>query len=152
MDKTEKIVTGLVSVPEAIKIKFEWRDSYNINVRLIDSQHKKLLKIINDLKDWVDEDVPFSIMEHFIKLLNDYTVYHFSCEEKLMEDNSYPEIADQKNEHRHFIDKLNAFKQKLNTDAKLDIEMISFLVNWFLDHIQKKDKKIGTFLNSKSVR
>lgn len=151
MNNAERIITGLVSEPEAIKVKIEWKDSYSVNVKLIDSQHKRLLKIINDLKDWADDDVPFSVLEHFIKLLTDYTVYHFTCEEKLMVEKSYPEIDDQRKEHNYFIDKLNGFKQRLNTDERLDIEMISFLVNWFIDHIQKKDKKIGNFLNSKGI-
>ncbi len=149
MDTSDRVLDAFISVPDIHKIKIEWNDSFNINVKRIDMQHQRFFKITNELKDIADEDIPMNLLEHYIKLLKDYTVYHFFTEERLMREADYPGIEDQQKEHKKFIDKISAFESNKEKDVKLSFEMISFLTNWFLEHIQKKDKKVGEYLNSK---
>lgn len=155
MDNTEKVFSGFISEPEVVKMRIEWKDSFNVNVEQIDTQHKRLLNIINDLKDCVDLKINPVILDRLTDLsldLSDYTIYHFTCEEKLMTEHSYPEIDEQKKEHQYFIAKVNDFKEKIQSDKRLNRDILTFLTNWFLDHVQKKDRKLGKFLNHKIIR
>lgn len=151
MATLKKILQGMVSEPDALTVKIQWKDSYSVNVRRIDAQHKRLLNTINDMKEWAEDDIPLKIIEHFIKLLSEYTVYHFTTEEKLMHDLSYPRLSEQKAEHKCFVEKIKLFREELSKKDDLDKEMLTFLINWFIDHIQKKDRHLGKFLNEKGI-
>ena len=56
--------------------KFEWNDSYLLNITEIDNQHKKLLSIANELYEILigSEEAYKLNMSKVLKKLTDYTV------------------------------------------------------------------------------
>ena len=62
----------------------EWNDALATGIKKIDQQHKHLLEIINQVSAAIehgDSDAAGMALQH----MRDYTVYHFSFEEKLLE-------------------------------------------------------------------
>jgi hemerythrin-like metal-binding domain len=130
-----------------------WSDEYVVGIAKIDSQHQRLVELINELYDGMRAGKGGAILGGIIAELKDYSVQHFKTEEELFDRHLYPEAKAHKAEHDAFIAKVSAFQadyQAKKIGVTLDI--LNFLVDWLKDHILKSDKSYAPFLASKGVR
>ncbi len=120
----------------------KWQESFNVNIKSIDEQHKKLVDILNKMDKSKNEEKKI-ILETFDELF-EYVKYHFSFEEKLMRDKNYSGYAKHKIMHEKIISTLQEYYenfQNKNTENTIDAHtIISFLMDWLLTHIMQKDK------------
>jgi len=131
---------------------FNWSNQYSVNIKQIDEQHKILIGIINELHDGMKAGRGKEVMGPLINKLVDYTVFHFSFEEKLFTSNGYPEASSHKNTHAALVKKVNELKKDYDSGkAILSMEVMNFLKEWLSGHILGTDKKYSSFLNSKGV-
>jgi hemerythrin-like metal-binding protein len=126
--------------------KVIWNEEWNSGNQTIDSQHRKLVKIINDLIEL--QSSPNRIKESQILLdLINYIKYHFDDEERIMELADFPMLAQHKEEHKFFKLKVanlsrDIFKKKHNVSA----EVLNFLKTWLIEHIIEEDKQFRKFI------
>jgi hemerythrin-like metal-binding protein len=131
---------------------FKWKESYNLNINKIDSQHQKLIDLLNDIYDAMSENKTAEQMQSFIRQLSEYTQNHFTTEENLLSKHAYPDLKEHRKAHLFFIGKIDEFKSRFGTiDFALSIDLAKFLKDWFLNHICVTDKKYAPFLKSKGV-
>jgi len=131
---------------------FVWDEKYSVGVRELDTQHKVLIGLLNELFDAMQNGKANEVLGGIISKLVNYTKTHFSTEERYMEQYDYPELAAQKREHNAFTEKVTSFKNDFDAGkVAMSVSITSFLKNWLADHISGSDKKYGPFLNSKGV-
>ena len=129
-----------------------WEEKYSVGVRELDSQHKQLIAILNELYDAMQSQKTNDILGQIISKLINYTKVHFTSEERYMTQYNYPDLASQKREHAAFTEKVLAFQEAFNSGrTSLSVSVTSFLKDWLVNHISGSDKKYGPFLNSKGV-
>lgn len=127
---------------------FQWSNSLSVNVREIDEQHRRLIALINKLFDAMSSGEGKKVLSEVIQGLVDYTVYHFSTEEKYFEQFNYPEATPHKEEHRKFVARVQSFQSEFNEGKTgLSVEMWNFLKDWLVNHIRGTDKKYSRFFN-----
>jgi len=82
--------------------------------------------------------------------LIDYTAFHFSFEEDLLERSGYDGFAMHKEKHNKLVQQVMAFKQQFEAEgvAILD-DLMVFLTKWLNKHIKVFDKEYGKFLLEK---
>ncbi len=86
------------------------------------------------------------IFEH----LTDYTKKHFFTEETMMIKYAYKDYAIHKEEHKKFIEKLYDLKKELNNEKiTISLEVLNFLKDWLLNHIQISDRKYIPYVLNK---
>lgn len=129
-----------------------WNESYSVKIKEIDSQHKKLVDLINQLHDKMKEgkgkDAVGSVLDELVK----YTVYHFSYEESLFAKYSYPEMRTHARSHSDLIEQVKVYVKDFQAgNGVLPMDLMSFLKKWLVDHISGEDKKYTPFLNAKGV-
>lgn len=130
-----------------------WKDDLSVNVAEIDTQHKKLIGLINDLFDAMSQKKSREILGSIINGLTDYTVTHFSFEETQFDKFKYAGTFSHKKEHKDFVDKVNGFRNKFNAgNLSLSIEIMQFLKDWLLNHITVIDKKYSRFFNDNGLK
>jgi hemerythrin len=132
--------------------RIEWDDSYLLGITEIDNQHKKLLAVANDLYDTASGSTDRYVlkMSKVLKSLTDYTVYHFSEEEKFMTKYGYPSVSVHKVEHDSFVNEVNQQIQKLSSGSREDALLFyDFVANWVLTHIAKEDRIWAAFVKPK---
>ena len=129
-----------------------WNDSYSVKVKQFDDQHKKLVDMINKLHDAMKVGKGTESSKEILGSLVSYTQTHFNDEEKLMKQHGYPYYEQHKKEHNQLVMKVADVK-KLIDEGKMLIsqELMQFLKDWLVKHIQGEDQKYGPFLNSKGV-
>lgn len=131
---------------------FAWDDKYSVNVKKMDDQHKKLFNLINELYSHMKKGHGKDHIANTLQELLNYTDYHFGNEEKILENNNYPEIEEQKRLHKMFVDKmLDAQKDFLAGRGGVSVQLTFFLKDWLIGHIGKIDKKYEDFMNKKGI-
>ena len=130
----------------------EWKEAYSVNVHEIDGEHKKLIGMINDLHAAMKVGKGKTIISGILRGMIDYATTHFGTEEKYMRVFDFPGYIEHKAEHDAFTDRVLDFQKKYNRGGVvLSFEVMDFLNNWLVMHIQGTDKKYSPFLNMKGL-
>ncbi len=131
----------------------KWDDSFSVKVAEIDKQHQKLISMINELNDAMKQGKGNDVLGKIINELINYTVFHFSTEEKYFDQFGYPGKASHKNEHAAFVKKVSEFKDKFEkAEVGLSIEVMNFLKDWLKNHIKVIDMKYSQFFNEHGLK
>ena len=84
--------------------------------------------------------------------LLEYARYHFSAEEKLMNDHDYPGLKSHVKEHLDFTRQIVEFDRKYQSgDASFSVDLMILLRDWLLAHILQIDKKCVAYLHKNGV-
>ena len=129
-----------------------WSRELSVQVDLFDDQHKKLLALIGDLYERMEEGAGQDALMDTLKNLIEYTGYHFSSEEKNFKQYSYPNARVHIEQHQSLVAKANELYKGLQKgEGVLSIEVLDFLQDWVLNHIQKTDKEYAAFFKDKKI-
>jgi hemerythrin len=132
----------------------EWSDKFSVGVDSVDRQHQRLVTMVNELFDAMKAGHGKDVLEKTLDSLVQYTVYHFSYEEKLFADTGYPDAERHKHEHEDLTKQALAIQEKVRSGASfaLSMEVMEFLKNWLVNHILGSDKKFGPHLLEKGIK
>ena len=129
-----------------------WNQGYSVNISQIDSQHKKLVDIINDLHDSMKAGKSKEILGKILDELINYTANHFKTEEELFDKYKYPDGIIHKRQHSDLVDQVLKFKSNYESGKSvLSIDLMNFLKDWLVQHMTGSDKKYSSYLNGKGV-
>ncbi len=130
-----------------------WNDNLSVGILQLDTQHKNLVNMINNLYEAMSAGKGKDIIPKILKDMSAYAVTHFSTEEKLMQQYGYPEYESHKREHELFVKKIQEFNSEIaKGNFTITLNVANFLKNWLTNHIQITDKKYGPFLRDKGVK
>lgn len=134
-------------------VLFKWNDSLSVNVKVIDSQHQRLVNLINQLHELMKMGKSSDAIKQVIEDLTDYSVTHFSTEEEYFNKFNYDGAEAHIDEHRMFVMKVLEFKTAYESGkAALSIEVMNFLKDWLINHINGTDKKYTKCFNDHGLK
>jgi hemerythrin-like metal-binding protein len=124
-----------------------WSNMLSTGIAEQDTQHKKLIDLINQLNDAMQAGHSADVLGKVLSELVNYTVFHFGYEEKLMAQYKYEDTPAHKLEHAKFVQTAGDLKKKFDAgNAVISVEIMNFLRDWLTNHIMKTDKKLGQAL------
>ncbi len=127
-----------------------WDDSLSVGISIIDEQHKKLIGLINEFYEALKENRAKEALGEVIKGMIDYTNYHFSAEEKYMDQYNFPGYEAHKKEHAHFVAKATDLQSRLAQGRLVvSVEVTNFLKEWLTKHIKNSDKNYSHYFSEK---
>lgn len=130
-----------------------WSDEFSVDIQEIDEQHKKLVGLINELYAALASKDQGTKVEAILDELVDYTRTHFAVEECLLRLFEYDEYDEHKAMHDKIVARVLQFQSQFKAgDRKVGMELLYFLKDWLMDHIQKVDKRYAPHLTSRGVR
>jgi hemerythrin len=130
-----------------------WSESLSVKITSIDLQHKKLFDLINSFYDSISQGSGKEKMTEVIKGLKDYTVIHFSNEEKYMKNLNYPGYLTHKAEHDKFVATIKDYEDRYKAGKLiLSLEVTNFIKTWITSHIMGTDKKYVDFFLKNGVK
>jgi hemerythrin-like metal-binding domain len=131
----------------------KWTPANSVGIASIDDQHKKLFEHLNNFYSGLTSNQGKENLSILLNALTDYTVYHFSAEEKLMKQYEYPGFLSHKAEHDKFIATISSYNERLKAGKLIvSIEITNYLKDWIVNHILILDKKYSSYLQGKGVR
>ena len=129
-----------------------WNEQLSVNIKQIDDQHIKLVKLLNSFHDAMKLGKGKEAMGKTFSELLDHTVYHFGTEEALFKKYAYPASASHKTEHEALTKKVVELNERFSRgEPVISAETMAFLKDWLQEHIMGSDKKYAPFLNAKGV-
>jgi hemerythrin len=141
-----------INIYEVYMALITWNESFAVNIKQIDEQHKGLVELVNSLHDAMKAGKGNDVMGPILSDLMRYTAIHFSTEEKLFEQFAYPENLRHKMEHDDLTSKVKAFSNDFRSGKlSVTIEVMHFLRDWLRNHILGSDLKYAPFLKNKGV-
>lgn len=130
-----------------------WKIDYSVGVKTIDSQHRTLFDIVNELHTAMMNGQAQGIAGSLLGKLVKYTRDHFASEEKMMAATSYPGLARHRTRHLDLIKQVDEFMARHERgDVTINIHLLRFLGDWLTKHIQHEDKEYGPWLNQHGVQ
>lgn len=131
---------------------FTWSDDFSVNVQEIDEQHKVLVGLLNELHVAIVEHHGRKTSREVLDRLAEYTRTHFLLEESLMRLTNYPGFEVHKQQHEALISQVQALQHKLdNENVAITFELLHFLKNWLIQHINENDKRLGAHVQKSSL-
>jgi len=129
----------------------KWNDEEATKVNEVDSQHKTIIALINDLHKLLPSNQKERKSKKLYELLTVLET-HFTTEEKLMKEFKFENTFSHIQEHNKMRNKLIKYKNDFNSDqVDLNLEFLISVKNWFHNHNKINDIKMGKFLNSAGV-
>ena len=124
----------------------QWSDDYSVGNRKLDSQHKKLMDLINRLYSSMREGKANNVAASILEELVNYTVTHFSEEENMMKLYKYPALESQQAMHRELVRQVVEMQEQFKSGQPLGTRIFNFLKGWLINHIQTEDKKYSSYM------
>ncbi len=121
-----------------------WKDFYSVGDPSLDAQHQQMIGVINELYDAMEKKSAQQVVKPILDRLVKYTFKHFKQEEETMEAVEYPDLI----EHKALHDKIRqkTINLKDNADFVTGQNLLAFLKEWWIGHIQTEDKKYAPYL------
>ncbi|HSQ88224.1 bacteriohemerythrin [Romboutsia sp.] len=119
----------------------------------IDTEHKELIKAINNLLEACSVGKGRTEVEKTVKFLSSYTKTHFAHEEALQMRYNYPDYKNHKKDHQHFIETVESIHKKLLSNGQSIVlvgEVNSKVANWIINHIKREDVKVAEHIRNNS--
>ncbi|TKB56788.1 GGDEF domain-containing protein [Ferrimonas aestuarii] len=124
---------------------FNWNENFVTGFGSVDSQHKELVSLINELGNQLVEDrFDPQRADELIQKLVDYAHYHFREEEALMLEVGIDarHLNHHIEEHQYFLREVCTLKDASNTEVSATY-MLKFLTHWLAYHILGQDQNMA---------
>lgn len=124
---------------------FEWSPLFETGLEDVDAQHQRLVELVNSLGRDVESASPERI-DLALQALAEYTVYHFQCEEAIMEAGGVAAAHSERHReiHRRFVKQVSDWiAGRKSSDAIGLNQLLEFLANWLIFHILGEDQSLG---------
>ena len=131
---------------------FKWSDDLSVGVMAADTDHKKLIEMLNRLyegmKSGQGKDVVGRVLDDLVR----YTRFHFAREEEFFARSKYP-ATEHIRQHRELMKQAEELQARCNSgETAISIEALDFLRDWLTVHIQGSDRRYREHLNAAGIR
>ncbi len=122
-----------------------WRDKMSVGNDAIDQDHKYLFCLINMVELSLQSPVKKEQLLTVMNMTIEYTIEHFTREEKMQLAMNISRYDIHKMEHQSLLQQAQDIVKEvseLNTDSEFELEskrIVNFLRDWIIKHVLKED-------------
>lgn len=119
----------------------KWNEGLNLGVKILDDDHKELLRIIGKLSEAIDNNVNREILEKIFQDLQNSVQNHLHNEEVYLQNCNCTKLDNHVKKHRFFLNQLSELKKKVlsSQDYISSQDITVYLAEWLLNHIIEED-------------
>lgn len=126
-----------------------WDEEMKLGVDLFDHHHKRWVAALNEVFKAINEAAPSQIIGDSIEKFRRYSYFHLRVEEEKMAEYEYPGLEAHKVEHDKYRGKIKELKKAHEAGEQINSELMKFLKEWLLNHIEVTDQKYVPHLGPK---
>jgi hemerythrin len=129
-----------------------WTAALETGNPTVDSQHKRLFQMVNDLHHGIVKGEGQEVMGPVLKRLAAYTVEHFGTEEAIMSSTKYPNFMRHKTKHVELTRQVQDLVAKYDSgQLALPSTLSKFLTDWLTTHIRQEDMELIKWLKERGA-
>lgn len=133
--------------------KINLDDSFSVGVKQLDEQHRQIIRMINKLIDTNNVSVDSELISETLTEMMQYASDHFKTEEHLLTEYKYPDYKSHKDHHIEFRKNTANFSMDtLKYKRTVPVEILTYLKEWWVDHILKIDMKYKAFFIERGIK
>jgi len=133
--------------------RFEWSESFRVDVAQLDDQHRTLFSLVNTLSQAIGETGTVEGHEREKQDVLEFCRKHFEEEEALMKAHAYPRYDMQKREHESLLAQLERLVKAAERRARPRSETaVDYLKDWLIKHTLLEDLQYKEFFAQRGVR
>jgi hemerythrin-like metal-binding protein len=121
-----------------------WKECYSVNDPSLDAEHRQIIEHIDRLYWPMQGTMPGLAAERLLDNLIRYTRSHFDHEEERLKEIAFVEFKAHKALHDDMMRRIIDLRTRLTSLTAC--ELLGFLKDWWLAHIQGEDKKYAVYL------
>ncbi len=130
----------------------QWDHSLETGDVRVDTQHRQLFSLVNDLHDAVVEQRAQELIEEVLYRMMHYAGTHFRDEEALMAEWDYPDTARHQMLHRQFTkDTKRLSEEFLDGEPIMSMTLSLYLHDWLTSHILGEDMRLVEHINMRKT-
>jgi hemerythrin len=133
--------------------KIVWAPEWSVGVDIFDEHHKQVILMINRLIDQQEAATNSDVVSELLDRMTRYSRDHLKAEEKMMTEYGYPQFDQHKAQHMAYIKKTADFctATQIGVDS-VSRELLVYLRDWWMHHIQNADKAYMAFFNGIGIQ
>jgi hemerythrin-like metal-binding protein len=121
-----------------------WKPYYSVCDPALDKEHQQIIDMIDTLFASMQAGNGRAKTESILDRLDRYALTHFQHEEEAMQVCGYPLIETHKLLHESMKQRVLVLRK--NRGLLAERELLTFLKNWWTNHIQMEDKQYAPYL------
>ena len=132
-----------------------WTDLYATGIERIDNQHKELVLLTNELFQAcrTSQEAVEMVFKDAMHRMVDYVRFHFSTEQKLLEQINFPEYADHKKQHESLVKQILEAAKEFEAGKKwTPHNFVRTLKDWVFSHIAITDKIYAAYVQEEKKK
>jgi hemerythrin len=131
-------------------IYIKWKDCYSVNDPALDAEHKQIIECINELYSSWQDPTQGMVTKRVLDKLVAYTQTHFKNEERRLKEVDFPHFEAHKALHEDMKRRTIGLRTHLTIVTGRDV--LVFLKDWWLEHIQGEDKLYSSYMSDLVAR
>ena len=126
----------------------EWRREFETGIAEVDSEHRELVDLINELHNQLNSGASKQEISEFLGEVFAKISSHFALEETVMRKHSYDQYSDHKNDHEKLLDDIRDIMDDFENDKYTDYSgsLTEAVQDWFVNHFKTKDARLHKLL------
>jgi len=121
----------------------EWKPDFSVGIASMDFEHKKMIRMINEIYDELLHHKDADSIEQFLGDIHAAINAHFALEERLMKDAGYTEYEAHKNDHEELLDQIRDMMDEFRADPENGFTLLrENLADWFEAHFASFDARL----------
>ncbi|MCC7017304.1 MAG: hemerythrin family protein [Rhodospirillales bacterium] len=130
-----------------------WGPNMSVGVEALDTDHKMLFGLVNQLADAIAKGQAEPIVASIINGLVDYTEYHFGREEAMMRACGYAALEAHIASHHRLVEALQHLRDAHAGGFRDGIErrLLDFMRGWITTHILGEDMKYAPVMKGREA-
>ena len=129
-----------------------WNHACRVGVRAMDDQHGILMDAMNELRLALVRGGSREQVSQLLDQLIEFARMHFASEEQLMEQTGFPGLAAHRHLHHSLLAQGMEAAHRLQYGEVVEMhQLLPYLRDWFLEHIEGPDQEYGPWLNAHGI-
>ena len=124
----------------------KWDPIYELGLNKIDEEHRIFFGLIAEFQDAISKGAANDKLFRMLHIIIKYAEFNFASEEEIMTEHQYPAQPQHANLHKILLDEIKEISAQFKQDKLGTTAVSEFLLNWFLLHISRQDKKLVEFI------
>lgn len=131
----------------------KWKNEYAIGVPEVDTDHRELIDLVNDLYNQLQSGRYNVNMNDFLGELYAIMKRHFAREEDVMNMHRYPQFEVHKADHERMLDDINNIMYDYQDGLLQNDDILAeMLEHWFSEHFATHDAKLHQQLPTEELQ
>ncbi len=118
----------------------------------LNDQHHRIVELTNEVYIGLRTDKPKKEIKETLKMLVDFTAWHFSNEERYFDEYAFENTESHKASHKAFVDHIDSFRKKYQAGRiKFYDDVMRFIKAWIEKHFATEDQEYVNLFKSKGL-